>query len=85
MKWFHSNTAHSGRGMTLNKIRCNGSWVICGSSVVKLIFKCVIWYKLRGRIGEPMMTDLPKDRFEESPYCAYCAVDTFGPSIVKVK
>ena len=35
VKWCHSDTAHSGRGMTLHEIRCNGFWVICRSSLVK--------------------------------------------------
>ena len=86
VQWCHYNTAHCGRGITLNEIRCRGFWVICGSSVVKsAIFKCVICRKLRGRIGGQMMADLPKDRFEEAPPFTYCAVDMFGPFTVRVK
>ena len=66
--------------MTLNEIRCRDFWVICGSSVVKsAIFKCVTCRKLRGRIGEQMKADLPKNRFEEAPLFTDCAVDIFGP------
>ena len=51
VQWCHYDTAHSGRGITLNEIRCRGFWVICGRSVVKsAIFKCVICRKLRERI-----------------------------------
>ena len=40
VQWYHYNTAHSGRGITLSEIRCRGFWVICGNSVVKsAIFK----------------------------------------------
>ena len=86
VQWCHYNTAHSGRGMILNEIRCRGFWVICGSSVVKsAIFKCVTCCKLRGRIGEQMMADLPKGRFEEAPPFTYCAVDMFGPFTLRVK
>ena len=86
VQWCHYNTAHCGRGITLNGIRCRGFWVICGSSVVKsAIFKCVICRKLRGRIGGQMMADLPKDRFEEATPFTYCAVDMFGPFTVRVK
>ena len=78
VQWCHCNTAHSGRGMTLN-------W-ICGSSVVKsAIFKCVTCRQLRARIGEQMMADLRKDRFEEANPFTYCDVDTFGPFTVRVK
>ena len=85
VQWCHYNTAHSGRGMTLNEIRCRDFVVICGSSVVKsAIFKCVTCCKLRGRIGQ-QMADLPKDRFEVAPLFIYCAVDMFGPFTVRVK
>ena len=44
VQWCHCNTAHSGRGMTLNEIRCRG---FSGSSVVKsAIFKCATCPKL---------------------------------------
>ena len=86
VQWCHYNTARSGRGITLNEIRCRGFWVICGSSVVKsAIFKCVICHKLRGRIGGQMMAELPKDTFEEAPPFTYCAVDMLGPFTVRVK
>ena len=86
VQWCHYNTAYSGRGMTLNEIRCRGFWVICGSSVVNsAIFKCVTCHKFRGKLGEQMMADLPKDRFEEAPPFTYCAVDMFGPFTVRVK
>ena len=32
-----------------------------------------------------MVADLPKDRYEEASPFAYCAVDMFGPFIVRVK
>ena len=35
VQWCNYNTAHGGRGMTLNEIRCRGFWVIRGSLVVK--------------------------------------------------
>ena len=64
-QWYHYNTAHSGKEMTLNEISCRGFLVISGSSVVKsAISKCVTCHKLRGRIREQMMADLPKDRLE---------------------
>ena len=53
--------------------------------VKSAIFKCVICCKLRGTIGEQMMADLPKDRFEEAPPFTYCTVDMFGPFTVRVK
>ena len=72
---YHYNTAHSGSGITLNEIRCLGFWVICGNSVVKsAIFKCVTCRKLRGRIGEQTIADLPKERFEEAPIARHLPI-----------
>ena len=31
------------------------------------------------------MADLPQERFEEAPPFTYCAVDMFGPFMIKVK
>ena len=84
--WCHLKTAHSGRGMTLNEIRNRGFWVLSATSVVKsVLFNCIICRKLRGKMGEQIMTDLPQDRFEQTPPFTYCAVDMFGPFVVKVK
>ena len=87
VQWYHYNTAHGGRGITLNEIRCGGFWIICVSSVLKssAIFKCVICRKLRGRIGGRLMADSSMDRFEEAPPFTYCVVDMFGPFTVRVK
>ena len=69
----------------LNETWCWGFRVICGSSGVKsVIFKCVTCRKLRGRIGEQMVADLPEDRFEEAPPFTYCTMDMFGPFTVRV-
>ena len=84
--WCHLKTAHSGRGMTLNEIRNRGFWVLSATSVVKsVLFNCIICCKLRGKMGEQIMADLPQDRFEQTPPFTYCAVDMFGPFVVKVK
>ena len=72
---YHNNTAHSGSGITLNEIRCLGFWVICGNWVVKsAIFKCITCRKLRGRVGEQMIADLPKERFEEAPIALHLPI-----------
>ena len=81
VKWCHYNTAHSGRGMTLNKIRWRGFGVICGSSVVKpAILKYVTCSKRRGKIMNRwwltyLRTDLKK-HFKD------CTVDTTDLKIV---
>ena len=70
--------------MTMNEVRSNGFWIISGSVVVSsIISSCVKCKKLRGAVQEQRMSDLPEDRLETAPPFTYCAVDYFGPFIVK--
>ena len=55
-----------------------------GTSVVgNLVSKRVLCHKLRGPVSEQKMADLPEDRLEPSPPFTYCAVDYFGPWLIK--
>ena len=52
------------RDMTLNKIRSNAFWIINGNVAVVReghIYHCVTCRKLRGKLGEQKMTDLPEE------------------------
>jgi len=82
--WCHSMVAHSGRGITLNKVRECGFWIIGGSSLTKnIISKCVTCRKLYGSTGIQKMSQLPRERSEVVPPFTYCGVDMFGPFYVK--
>lgn len=84
IKHYHERLHHQGRSSTLNEVRSNGYWVIGGtSSVGSLIHDCVTCRKLRGVSLEQKMADLPQDRLEPAPPFSYCAVDFFGPFLVK--
>jgi hypothetical protein len=55
---FHEKMKHQGRGMTTNKIRENGFWIIgCSSAVSHYIRKCVKCRKLRSPVQEQKMAD----------------------------
>ena len=52
IQWCHDETQHSGRGITLSKLRSRGYWIVNGNSAVRrLISKCVICKKLRGNMS----------------------------------
>ena len=54
------------------------------NSVVKgLISKCVTCRRLRGKVGEQIMADLPPDRTKEEPPFTYCGLNMFGPFEIK--
>ena len=53
------------------------------SSVAYYIRKCVPCRKWRGSVVEQKMADLPTDRTETVVPFTYCAVDLFGPFVIK--
>ncbi|XP_057290844.1 uncharacterized protein LOC130613498 [Hydractinia symbiolongicarpus] len=86
VRWCHEKVAHSGRGMTLNELRGNGFWVIGANTVVRsLINKCVTCRSLRGKVGNQLMGNLPKEGLQSEPPFTYCGVDMFGLFVIKVR
>jgi len=80
----HEQVAHQGRGMTTNKLRENGYWVMgCSTAVSSVVYKCVECRRLRGKSQEQKMANLPEERLECSPPFTYCGMDCFGPFYVK--
>ena len=77
---FHDKVSHQGRGLTINKIRSSGYWIIaCSAAVRKHIFNCVPCRRLRCPVQGQKMADLPTDRLDSAPPFSYCGVDFFGP------
>ena len=82
--WCHQNTGHSGRGMTLNEVGSSGFWIVNAKTVTgSVIYHCVTCRSLRGKLGEQLMSELPSDRFQESPPFTYRGVDLLGPFTIK--
>ena len=80
----HKMAAHGGHGITLNQIRSSGYCIVGANSAVNnFIYRCVDCCRLRGRIGEQKMADLPACRSTETAPFTHCGVDIFGPFIVK--
>ena len=80
----HKLVKHQGQGMTMNELRTRGYWIIGGSRLIaKSIKSCVTCRKLRGKVMEQRMADLPDERTEPTPPFTHVGVDTFGPITVK--
>ena len=84
IRYCHEKVLHQGRGFTINELRARGYWVIgCSRAVSSAIYKCVLCRKLRRTSEIQKMADLPTDRTEPAPPFSHCAMDCFGPFIVK--
>ena len=84
IRHYHEKVQHQGRGITMNELRASGYWIVGASSAASsVISKCVTCKKLRGTFQEQRMAELPEDRLEPAPPFTNCAVDYFGPFIIK--
>ena len=84
IQYCHQTTKHQGLGMTHNKVRQRGYWVIGGvSAVSNYISKCTVCKRMRAQVQQQKMADLPEDRTEPAPPFTYSAVDYFGPFTIK--
>ena len=84
VRHYHEKSLHQGKGITLNEIRSSGYWIIGGGSVVsRLVHECVTCRRLRAKVQEQKMADLPAERLTPAPPFTYCAVDYFGPWYVR--
>ena len=80
----HKQSAHQGRGITINAIRAKRYWLIgCSRIVSRLIDQCVFCRKGRARALSQKMSDLPVDRLTPSPPFSYCGMDFFGPFLIQ--
>ena len=81
---YHQKVTHQGKGITEKKIQVSGYWTVGASTAVaSVISNCIKCRKLRGAVQEQRMAELPDDRVEPAPPFSNCAVDCFGPLIIK--
>ncbi|KAK3107024.1 hypothetical protein FSP39_005438 [Pinctada imbricata] len=79
-RYYHERCYHQGRKFTEGQLRSNGYWILGAKRLVSsLIFTCVPCRKLRGKVREQKMADLPKDRLTPGPPFSAVGVDMFGP------
>ena len=81
---FHKKVKHQEKGMTMNKIRSNGLWILgLNAAVASYIYKCVQCQRQRRPTEGQKMANLPEDRVESAPPFTYCGMDCFGPFTIK--
>ena len=52
-------------------------------AVKKVISRCVSCIRLRGKVVEQIVADLPDDGLKEEPSFAHCGVDMLNPFLIK--
>ncbi len=82
----HEQVKHQGRHLTEGAIRSKGLWILGGKTLVNsVLHKCVTCRKLRGKLEEQRMADLPPERLKTCPPFTYVGLDVFGPWTVTTR
>ncbi|XP_051806692.1 uncharacterized protein LOC127534752 [Acanthochromis polyacanthus] len=80
VRHYHEQVAHQGRHFTEGAVRSAGLWLIGEKRLVSnVIHKCIFCRKLRGKLEEQKMSDLPQDRLSPEPPFTHVGLDIFGP------
>lgn len=86
VRHFHEQVAHQGQHITEGALRTAGYWIIGSKRLVSsIIHKCVTCRKLRGRLEDQKMADLPTDRLSPEPPFTTVGLDIFGPWTVTTR
>lgn len=76
----HEQVRHQGRHLTEGAVRAAGLWILGSKRLINsVLHKCIICRKLRGKLEEQRMADLPPERLEVCPPFTYVGLDVFGP------
>lgn len=80
VRHFHEQVAHQGRHFTEGAVRTAGLWITGSKRLVSsVIHKCVTCKRLRGKLEEQKMADLPLDRLTMNPPFTNVGFDVFRP------
>ncbi|XP_033124080.1 uncharacterized protein LOC117122572 [Anneissia japonica] len=81
---YHQKCNHQGRHISLGTLRNEGYWILGGQrQVSKVIKDCVVCKRLRGKVQEQIMADLPEERLTEAPAFTFVGADVFGPWLIR--
>ncbi|CAB4006040.1 Hypothetical predicted protein [Paramuricea clavata] len=76
----HEEAKHQGRHFTHGMVRSKGFWIVGGKRLVnRVIHQCLKCKKLRGKLHQQKMADLPSERITPSAPFTFVGLDVFGP------
>ncbi|KAI7804924.1 hypothetical protein IRJ41_023810 [Triplophysa rosa] len=76
----HAEVKHQGRHLTEGAVRTAGLWLLGGKRLINsVLHKCITCRKLRGKMQEQRMANLPQERLQTCPPFTYVGLDVFGP------
>ena len=76
----HTQVKHQGRHLTEGAVRAAGLWLLGGKRLINsVLHKCITCRKLRGKMQEQRMANLPPERLQTCPPFTYVGLDVFGP------
>ncbi len=86
VRHYHEKVEHQGRHFTEGALRMAGFWIIGGKRLISsVLHHCVTCRKLRGKMEEQVMADLPPERLNIDPPFTYVGLDVFGPWMVRAR
>lgn len=86
VRHYHEQVKHQGRYMTEGAVRAAGLWILSGRRLINsVLHKCITCKKLRGKLEEQYMADLPPERLKTCPPFTYVGLDVFGPWFITIK
>lgn len=86
VRHYHEKVEHQGRHFTEGALRRAGFWIIGGKGLINsVLHHCVTCRKLRGKMEEQIMADLPPERLKINPPFTYVGLDVFGPWMVRAR
>ncbi|KAI7808136.1 hypothetical protein IRJ41_016509 [Triplophysa rosa] len=76
----HAEVKHQGRHLTEGAVRAAGLWLLGGKMLINsVLHKCITCRKLRGKMQEQRMANLPQECLQTCPPFTYVGLDVFGP------
>ena len=84
-RWTHRSRFCYGKRKTGTLVRTYHSFIGGKTLINSVLHKCVTCRKLRGKLEEQRMADLPPERLKTCPPFTYVGLDVFGPWTVTTR